>query len=94
MTALLRHGIDAFMKDVIYSVEAVRALRQHSNRKAAIMAKIDAYARNPAAQANNVKKLKGRSDYRLRVGDFRVIFSETKRTITIHDVGPRGGIYD
>jgi mRNA interferase RelE/StbE len=26
--------------------------------------------------------------------DFRVIFSETKNTITIHDIGPRGGIYD
>lgn len=82
------------MKDVVYSVEAVRALRQHANRKAAIMAKVDAYARNPAAQANNVKKLKGRTDYRLRVGNFRVIFSETKDTITIHDVGPRGRIYD
>jgi mRNA interferase RelE/StbE len=82
------------MKEVFYTVDAIKALRQHANRKAAIMAKIDAYAKDPAAQANNVKKLKGRRDYRLRVGDFRVIFSETKTTITIHDIGPRGGIYD
>lgn len=58
------------------------------------MSKIDAYARDPAAQANNVKKLKGRPDYRLRVGDFRIVFTETADTITIHGVGPRGGIYD
>jgi mRNA interferase RelE/StbE len=31
---------------------------------------------------------------RLRVGDFRVVFTETIDTITILDIGPRGGIYD
>ncbi|MGC2780305.1 MAG: type II toxin-antitoxin system RelE/ParE family toxin [Bradyrhizobium sp.] len=82
------------MKEIIYSREAIRSLRHHSNRKDAIVAKIEAYAKNPAEQANNVKKLQGRPDYRLRVGDFRVIFSETKDTITIHKVGPRGEIYD
>jgi mRNA interferase RelE/StbE len=82
------------MKQVIYSVDAIQALRKHSNRKSMIMSKIDAYAKDPAAQANNVKKSKGRPDYRLRVGDFRVIFSETNDTITIHGVGPRDGIYD
>jgi mRNA interferase RelE/StbE len=58
------------------------------------MSKIEQYATDPATQANNVKKLRGRADYRLRVGDFRVVFSETADTMTIHDVGPRGGIYD
>jgi hypothetical protein len=29
--------------------------------------------------------------FRLRVGDFRVIFSETAETITILEIGPRGG---
>jgi hypothetical protein len=31
---------------------------------------------------------------RLRVGDFRVIFTETTDTITVLDLGPRGGIYE
>jgi mRNA interferase RelE/StbE len=31
---------------------------------------------------------------RLRVGGFRVIFSETTDTITILDIGARGGIYE
>jgi mRNA interferase RelE/StbE len=29
-----------------------------------------------------------------RVGDFRVIFTETADTITVLDIGPRGGIYE
>ena len=69
-------------------------MRQHANRANLITAKIDQYAADPGAQATNVKKLRGREDYRLRVGDFRVVFSETDDTITIHDIGPRGGIYD
>jgi hypothetical protein len=31
---------------------------------------------------------------RLRVQDFRILFTETADTITIHDIGPRGGTYD
>jgi mRNA interferase RelE/StbE len=89
-----RYRIKVPLKEIIYSVDAIKDLRQHANRRAVIMAKVDAYAKNPAAHANNIKKLKGRPDYRLRVGDFRVIFTETETTITIHSVGPRGEIYD
>ena len=32
--------------------------------------------------------------FRLRVQDFRVLFNETADTITILDIGPRGGIFD
>jgi mRNA interferase RelE/StbE len=82
------------MKAIIYTPVARRALRQHANRADLILSKIEQYAVDPAAQSNNVKKLRGRVDYRLRVGDFRIVFSETADTITIHDIGPRGGIYD
>ncbi|MGJ4892282.1 type II toxin-antitoxin system RelE family toxin [Bradyrhizobium sp. HKCCYLRH3099] len=82
------------MKAIVYTAAARRALRGHANRAELILAKIEQYAAAPETQANNVKKLRGCLDYRLRVGDFRVVFSETKDTITIHDIGPRGGIYD
>jgi mRNA interferase RelE/StbE len=82
------------MKAIIYTAAARRALREHANRADLILMKIEQYAAAPEALANNVKKLKGRHDYRLRVGDFRIVFSETGDTITIHDIGPRGGIYD
>lgn len=44
--------------------------------------------------AGDIKKLRGRrNDYRLRVGDFRVIFSISDSSIIISDVLPRGEAY-
>lgn len=82
------------VKTIVYTPAARRALREHANHADLILTKIEQYAAAPAAQANNVKKLKGRPDYRLRVGNFRIVFSETADTITIYDIGPRRGIYD
>jgi len=59
-----------------------------------IRTKIKLYADDASSQANNVKALVSVDAKRLRVGDFRVIFTETTDTITILDIGPRGGIYD
>jgi len=82
------------VKTILYTVTAARALRTHANRAKLIRSKITQYATNPASQANNVKQLSGVGILRLRVGDFRVLFSETAETITILDIGPRGRIYD
>lgn len=81
------------MKTVTYTVTAARALRKHANRSKMIQSKIDQYAADPAAQANNVKTLTGVAAKRLRVGEFRVLFMETKTTIMVLDIGPRGEIY-
>lgn len=44
--------------------------------------------------AGDVKKLQGiKDDYRLRVGDLRVIFSVMNDIIIIKDVLPRGQVY-
>ena len=43
--------------------------------------------------AGNVKKLKGsRNEYRLRVGNYRVIFELEGRTVTVYAVGIRKDI--
>ncbi|WP_257170465.1 type II toxin-antitoxin system RelE/ParE family toxin [Bradyrhizobium sp. SRS-191] len=81
------------MKAVIYSRKALRALRQHANRAALIREKIEQYAHDPTTQANNVKQLTGVDALRLRVGDFRVVFTETTDTINVLNVGPRGDVY-
>ena len=82
------------MKSVLYTRTAATALRRHANRAKLIRAKIRQYAEDAPSQANDVKPLVGIDAKRLRVGDFRVIFTETSDTITILDIGPRGGIYD
>jgi mRNA interferase RelE/StbE len=56
-----------------------------------IMARVAAYAADPAAQANNVRALQGRPGLRLRVGDWRVIMPDGA-VLDILDVGPRGSI--
>lgn len=44
--------------------------------------------------AGDIRKLVGyKTDYRLRVGDYRVLFSRGLDTITIKDVLPRGAAY-
>jgi mRNA interferase RelE/StbE len=42
----------------------------------------------------DVKRLKGRGDMRLRVGDWRVILYEDQGTIVVAAVGHRREIYD
>ena len=82
------------MKSVLYTRTAATALRKHANRAKLLRSKIRQYAEDPLSQANNVKSLAGVDAKRLRVGDFRVIFTETIGTITVLDIGPRGGIYE
>ena len=58
-----------------YSKACLRVLRQMpANEARRIRSKIEAYAADPASQANHVAKLQGRDGYRLRVGDWRVIY--------------------
>ena len=80
-------------KQIRFALSAVRDLRRHSNRAKLIKRKIDAYALDPTSQANNVKALRG-GGYRLRVGDYRVIFEETEDEITVTKIRPRGNVYD
>lgn len=82
------------MKSIIYTRTAATALRRHANRAKLLRTKIAQYAEDASSQVNNVKPLVGVAAKRLRVGHFRVIFTETSDTITILDIGPRGGIYE
>jgi len=83
------------MKHITYSREAVKILgRMPRNTSLLIRSKIEQYAVDPSSLANNVKALKGEEGYyRLRVGDWRVIFSETGEVLAIISVAPRGGAY-
>lgn len=59
-----------------------------------IRAKIDQYAANPASLANVVKRLAGRPGYRMRIGDYRVIFDQDGTVLHILKIGPRGSVYE
>jgi len=57
-----------------------------------ILKKVDKMSENPASC--DIKKLKASEDYRLRVGDYRVIFIFDKDLIKVIKVGHRQQIYD
>ncbi|WP_298605098.1 type II toxin-antitoxin system RelE/ParE family toxin, partial [uncultured Sphingorhabdus sp.] len=49
---------------------------------------------NPASLANVVKRLTGRPGYRMRIGDYRVIFDQDGTVLHILKIGPRGSVYE
>ena len=84
------------MKRIAYSETALRALsRMPVNVSAMIRSKVEQYAADPAAQARNVTRLKNMDGvHRLRVGDWRVLFTEDGEIIAVIKVAPRGSAYD
>lgn len=60
-----------------------------------IVAKVKEVALDPYAPNNNLTKLQGRDGYRLRVGDWRVIYElqDERLVMLVLDMGPRGDIY-
>lgn len=80
---------------IAYSKAALRVLRRlPANDARLIRSKIEAYAADPSSQENNVTKLQGRDGYRMRIGDWRVIFDQDGTVMAILAIGPRGGIYE
>jgi len=65
------------------------------NTASLIVEKIAALAIDPMAPNNNVKKLTNHPGYRLRVGDWRVVYliHEQALLIAVVRIAPRGDVY-
>jgi len=80
---------------VTYTGTALKQLSGIARKQAElILAKVDQYAADPASLANQVKKLKGGNTLRLRVGAYRVIFTEDGIVLLVLKIGHRSGIYN
>lgn len=77
---------------VRYTQSALRALVK-CNKRDLIEAKIDDMSTRPLAENRNVKRLRGRPEYRLRVQDWRVIFAVDGTILEIRQIKPRGSAY-
>ena len=78
-----------------YSKQATRALiRMPATTAATIRAKLLELVQDPLT-ARNVKKLTGQLGYRLRVGDWRVLYllDNDRLIVYVAEIGARGGIY-
>lgn len=83
------HGIE-------FSRQAAQALKAMPRNVATIIrAKLDALAVDPYAPNPNARKLAGRDGYRLRVGDWRVLYQieNGRLVIMVLAIKPRGGAY-
>jgi mRNA interferase RelE/StbE len=84
------------MYEIFFTKKADRALRKMSRKTARLICeKLDQLAQDPYARNPNVTKLQGRPGYRLRVGDWRVIYEleDDRLVIMVLKVAPRGGVY-
>jgi mRNA interferase RelE/StbE len=57
-----------------------------------ILKKVEELSENPFSK--DIKRLKGSDDFRLRIGDYRVIFSIEQGVIQVLKVGHRKNIYN
>ena len=73
----------------------VRLAKLDSGTRARIVAKVAAVGEDPMAPNPNVKPLTGVAGYRLRVGDWRVLFDldHGDRRLVVRDIETRGTAY-
>jgi mRNA interferase RelE/StbE len=81
---------------ISYTTQAAKALlKMPRNTAKLIREKLAQIANDPFASIPNVKKLQGRPGYRLRVGDWRVIYevNQGQVVIMVIKIAPRGEVY-
>ena len=84
------------MYRVVFSKQAIKALRSAPrNIVELIREKLAQIANDPYAQHPNASKLQGRPGYRLRVGDWRIIYEiqQDELLIIVLKIAPRGEVY-
>lgn len=83
--------------EIRYSKDALRAIRKMPRNLAVLIeSKIAQLADGDKALSANIRKLQGREGYRLRVGDYRIIYTVDNGhlIITSIKIGSRGDIYE
>jgi mRNA interferase RelE/StbE len=81
---------------ITYTTQAAKSLlKMPRNTANLIREKLDEIANDPFASIPNAKKLQGRSGYRLRIGDWRVIYEINKDQVVIivMKIAPRSEVY-
>ena len=84
------------MYQIRFSKTALKRLQNvPKNLAKRIQEKLTILAENPYEYNPNVKKLVNREGYRLRIGDWRIIYDiyDDEIVILVLDIDTRGGIY-
>jgi mRNA interferase RelE/StbE len=84
------------MYSIEYQPQAIKSLLKMPRTTARLIkGKIESLAQAPHASNNNVKKLTGEEGYRLRIGDWRVIYElqDERLVVIVVKIKPRGEAY-
>ena len=84
------------MYKLTFKRQAIKALRKMPPQEAMrIRHELDELAENPDRRDSDVRSLRGRSGFRLRVGEMRIIFErdDDARVIDVLRIAPRGQAY-
>ena len=82
--AICEHGVMDQAMRIEWSVRSIKDMRRLSPRnRELVIAKIEQYAEDPASLVNQVIALANSNHRRLRVGNYRVIFSVESGTVAI-----------
>ncbi len=84
------------MHEITFSKQADKSLRKMPRNLALkIVKKIKKLAKNPYEKQKNIKKLSNHPGFRLRIGDWRVVYTVNDDQLLIHIVKmkTRGEVY-
>jgi mRNA-degrading endonuclease RelE of RelBE toxin-antitoxin system len=83
------------MPEIQYESERVRRELSGLDRqeKERILEAIESKLQNLTWRTKGIRKLQGKNRSRLRVGDYRVIFSRDKNIIVVHAISKRDQAY-
>jgi mRNA interferase RelE/StbE len=81
---------------IVFTTQAAKSLQRMPGKTAnLIREKLGQIANDPSASIPNASKLQDRAGYRLRIGDWRVIYeiNKTEVVIIVLKIAPRGEVY-
>lgn len=84
------------MYRILFTKQSQRALlKLPKDKSAAVIQGLEKIAKDPYARNNNVTKLQNRPGFRLRVGNWRVIYEmqNEELVILVLKIAPRGEVY-
>jgi mRNA interferase RelE/StbE len=84
------------MYRIVYSKQALKALKKMPGAMAErTRRKMEEIAKNPFAIRSDVSPLRGRPGFRLRVGNYRAVFTVQDEILQVFviKIGPRGDVY-